>query len=453
MEMHIGTRIECINEETGETEENVKASKTECTFFAPPGYFKQRGIEAGVSASNLLSLEESNDESDEKKEKRASIEDKLYDECSETAEVAMIGGFVTYCKHFKYLGSWASYNLRDDYDIEMRIKAASKSFGAMKDFFNRPEVNTRTKHMIFMAIQINLLLWGCESWALRIDLLDKLERFVNRKVRSILNLNMWHVKDQHITTEQLREKFNDILSVQTMIDIKAMKFLGHMVRGPVNLPPRQLLIAYVFSKRVPGRPLKCNKETMWGSLQRLMKPMGEIHIDFVGSLEDWYFDALDKTFWNMLIECLRDISKTPPERPNRDANFNPRRSRRNRTRASTSTSQNGTSPQRSQGAESNSNTPPPRRNQRESLPPSPRENNRDYDPINVGRVMYDSLKIFGLGYGATALDVKTQYKRLARIYHPDKHSLYRERTGMSDNEAEEFFKLIANAKEYLMSKL
>ena len=67
--------------------------------------------------------------------------------------------------------------------------------------------------------------------------------------------------------------------------------------------------------------------------------------------------------------------------------------------------------------------------------------------------MNDSLKIFGLGYGATALDVKTQYKRLARIHHPDKHSLYRERIGMSDDEAEEFFKLIANAKEYLMSKL
>ena len=115
---------------------------------------------------------------------------------------------------------------------------------------------------------------------------------------------MWHVKDQHITTEQLRVRLNDILSVQTMIDIKAMKFLGHIVRGPVNLPPRQLWIAYVFNKRLPMRPLKCNKKTMWESLQRLMKPMGEIHIDFVGSLQDWYYDALDKTFWNMLIECL-----------------------------------------------------------------------------------------------------------------------------------------------------
>ena len=76
-------------------------------------------------------------------------------------------------------------------------------------------------------------------------------------------------------------RFNDILSVQTMINIKTMKFLGHIVRGPVNLPPRQLLIASI-------------DETM-----------GEIHIDFVGSLQDWYFDArLDNTFWNMLIECL-----------------------------------------------------------------------------------------------------------------------------------------------------
>ena len=60
------------------------------------------------------------------------------------------------------------------------------SFGAMKEFYARPEVSVNTKYRIFMAIQINLLLWGCEGWALRKDLLLKLQRCVNRKVRGRL---------------------------------------------------------------------------------------------------------------------------------------------------------------------------------------------------------------------------------------------------------------------------
>ena len=162
------------------------------------------------------------------------IEDMLYDECHETSVSELAGGFVTYCKHFKYLGSWLSYHLRDDYDINMRIKSASKYFGAMKEFFRLDQVNTYSKYLIFMAIQINLLLWGCECWALRKDLLLKLERFVNRKIRNILNLNMWHVKDERITTEELRKRFNNIPSVQTLIDVRRMKFLGQIIRGHVK---------------------------------------------------------------------------------------------------------------------------------------------------------------------------------------------------------------------------
>ena len=67
--------------------------------------------------------------------------------------------------------------------------------------------------------------------------------------------------------------------------------------------------------------------------------------------------------------------------------------------------------------------------------------------------MYDSLKIFNLGYGATLAEVRAQYRALARIYHPDKHPLYRARTGKTDAEAQQFFQLLNNANEYLCSKL
>ena len=65
--------------------------------------------------------------------------------------------------------------------------------------------------------------------------------------------------------------------------------------------------------------------------------------------------------------------------------------------------------------------------------------------------MYDSLKIFNLGYGATIAEVKAEYRSLARMYHPDKHQP--EQTGMSNEDAKRFFQLINNAHTYLRSKL
>ena len=93
------------------TFEKILDSKTECVFFPPPGYFKQLAILAEVPESDLLALEETDNDSDQKRETRNMIEDMLYDDCHETDVVELVGGFVTYCKHFKYLGSWLSYNL------------------------------------------------------------------------------------------------------------------------------------------------------------------------------------------------------------------------------------------------------------------------------------------------------------------------------------------------------
>ena len=92
----------------------------------------------------------------------------------------------------------------------------------------------------------------------------------------------------------------------------------------------------------------------------------------------------------------------------------------------------------------------PRRN-RERLQSRVNSTPQDYNPNNVGHTMYDSLKIFDLGYAATYTEVKVQYRALARIYHSDKHNP--KRTVMTDDEATNHFQLINSASKYLKSKL
>jgi hypothetical protein len=70
--------------------------------------------------------------------------------------------------------------------------------GSLGEFFDRNKISTRAKYLVFMAIPINLLMWGCKSWALRKDLLLKIVRSVNRNIRRILGINMRRVMEEHI---------------------------------------------------------------------------------------------------------------------------------------------------------------------------------------------------------------------------------------------------------------
>ena len=65
----------------------------------------------------------------------------------------------------------------------------------------------------------------------------------------------------------------------------------------------------------------------------------------------------------------------------------------------------------------------------------------------VGNSMFHSLKILGLGLGASEMEIKVHYRQLARKYHPDKNNPTV--TGLITAEASDFFKLLNNAKEYL----
>jgi DnaJ-class molecular chaperone len=68
----------------------------------------------------------------------------------------------------------------------------------------------------------------------------------------------------------------------------------------------------------------------------------------------------------------------------------------------------------------------------------------------VGCSMSHSLKILGLGLGASKMEIKVHYRQLARKYHPDKNDTAS--TGLTTAEASDFFKLLNNANKYLKER-
>jgi DnaJ-class molecular chaperone len=67
--------------------------------------------------------------------------------------------------------------------------------------------------------------------------------------------------------------------------------------------------------------------------------------------------------------------------------------------------------------------------------------------------MYDSLKILGLGLGASEREVKLAYHHLACIYHPDKWEQTHQNTGMTLPETTAHFQLLNNAQSFLRQHL
>ena len=109
LEMHIGR--------------GGKSSKTECIFFPPPGFFLRRQILPDPCKEDSDAVVPRQKEKRESHETRRKREDREYVSLEETATMQVADGYITFCKHFKYLGTWVSYSLRDDYDILKRIAA------------------------------------------------------------------------------------------------------------------------------------------------------------------------------------------------------------------------------------------------------------------------------------------------------------------------------------------
>ena len=201
------------------TETTWGESKTECLYIPPAKELKQLALDMGLSKDDIvlltkdmpeddvlseddiLLLDDKNEEKqpETQRTRRRKLEERIYEYSNETLPVDVDGGRITYCMYFKYLGSWISFTLTDDKDIEMRIAAFIKSTGGLKVFFDRKEVRLQSKFMVFMALPINFLLWGCESWAVCKYHLNKLQSAINLQIRRILKLTMWDVKEQRIT--------------------------------------------------------------------------------------------------------------------------------------------------------------------------------------------------------------------------------------------------------------
>ena len=84
---------------------------------------------------------------------------------------------------FKYLGSIFDPSLDDSLDIRKHINKAFRAFATMKKVLTSRDLPKALRLHTYKATILNILLFGCESWALTISDLQAIKVAHNRFLR------------------------------------------------------------------------------------------------------------------------------------------------------------------------------------------------------------------------------------------------------------------------------
>ena len=118
--------------------------------------------------------------------------------------------------------------------------------------------------MVYQAVVISTLLYGCEAWTLYQKGLMKLEQFHQRKLRSILNIK-W---DDYVTNISVLEQVNAV-SIESMIVKHRLRWSGRVARMSDARLPRQLLCSELTTGSRPrGRPLLRYKDQLKATFKK-----------------------------------------------------------------------------------------------------------------------------------------------------------------------------------------
>jgi hypothetical protein len=225
-------------------------------------------------------------------------------EDADTSDLHIDGGTIPFVKKFKYLGSIISNDLKDDLEIDARIKAAGGAFAsAAKQFFTSKQIPLKHKKVAYEGLILSILLFGSECWTLSAETRRRLNSFHNRCIRQMCRLTTWHQWKLHIHQHTMESRL-DVKCLDFYLAKRRLSWAGHLARMDFDERlPRKLLSGWIDSKRPRGRPQN-------GFAHALMTDISNAGLD----ASNWFTLAAQKGRWDEFIR-QEDIHNRPSAAP------------------------------------------------------------------------------------------------------------------------------------------
>ena len=111
-------------------------------------------------------------------------------------------------------------------------------------------------------------MWGCESWALSAEHLQKLEVYHHRFLRKMTRITIYDVKELRIKNSEVRSKMG-CYNIDQIMELRRIRWLDKIAKMDINRFPRRFLNAWTDNARLKGRPQKTTKHAICKTLKSL----------------------------------------------------------------------------------------------------------------------------------------------------------------------------------------
>ncbi|CAG9135134.1 unnamed protein product [Plutella xylostella] len=190
---------------------------------------------------------------------------------------------------FVYLGSTITSQGGADEDVAARINKAKAAFAQLRSVWDSNVLKRRVKISLFNSVVKSVLLFGCETWRVTKGLMNQIQVFVNKSLRSILrifwpntirNADLWKVCKQS--------------PIEQEIALRKWRWIGHTIRkGADNMASIAFEWKPLGGHRRRGRPVHTWRRTVDGELRAQGLSWTEARAV-----------AEDRTAWRTLVKAL-----------------------------------------------------------------------------------------------------------------------------------------------------
>lgn len=151
--------------------------------------------------------------------------------------------------HFKYLGSWLNNEITCDEEVKARITMARRAFSRWKSTLTDRNLTIQTRLRALQCYIWSIFLYGCETWTLKIDTMNKIEAFEMWCYRRMLKIS-WTT---HTSNEEVLRQLNKDRELLNIIKARKVGYFGHIMRGSKYHIPRLIIQGKVEGRRWIGR--------------------------------------------------------------------------------------------------------------------------------------------------------------------------------------------------------
>ena len=173
-------------------------------------------------------------------------------------------------------------------EVQRRIQTANRCFFGLRKQLQSRHLSRATKYTIYNTLIRPVLLYGNETWVLTRREENQLLVFERKVLRTICGPKNENGVFRRRYNFELEREFNSP-SVINVVKRNRLRYAGHMIRRPEDLPQKAIFIAKPQGTRRQGRP-----RSRWADgVSSDSRAIGAL---------DWTNRARDREQWRVFLQ-------------------------------------------------------------------------------------------------------------------------------------------------------